>query len=157
MYNQALPRSRNRQFEWFAARTMFLCGAITLIAVYTKGTSPSAAFTALTQLGMSVKFIGWGFVVLGVLRLVALFLNGSWYYGPHVRVFCAAVGMLIWTQLLYALLVVFVDSGTVYLSIAPWISISIGEYQSITRAILDIRIKQPKLDADLTKVEKASI
>lgn len=144
MYNAAKPFSSNRLFEWTAALTMLLCGLIILADSALLSSAPQAAFAPLLSIGLTATTVGFCFIGIGLLRGIALFANGSWFYGPHIRVICAAVGMAVWCELIYGLLLVLMYKHDVFLSAAAWISLTVGEYYSIQRAILDVRAKPMK-------------
>jgi hypothetical protein len=60
--------------------------------------------------------------LLGVIRLVALFVNGAVRRSPHLRGFCAFVSIFIWVQLSLGVLVSdYVGPGV---AIFPWLALA---------------------------------
>lgn len=141
----ATPRCANRIFEWFSAGTMFQIGIIVLVGELFFHAEPQLAFDALLHAGLTVIQVGFMFYILGLIRLIALYKNGHWYYGPHARAICAFIGMLIWGQLWYGIIDIFFRTGEIYLSWAVWDSALVAEYFALKRAIMDIRYP-PKKD-----------
>lgn len=145
-FRMATPRCSNRLFEWIVGLITIQIGIITLIAPIFGYKSAQLSFIALTEIGFSVVQAGAVFFCFGLLRLIALRLNGQWTLGPHIRVLCATIGFVIWGQLLFGIIMMVMRTGEIYLTLAVWDTLLFGEYISIKRAILDI--KHPALKVD---------
>lgn len=136
---KATPNCANRYVEWSYAAIMVQLGILTLISELVLHIHPQLAFRALIQLGLTPVVIGSLFLITGVARGIALKCNGKWDHGPLVRAGCAAVGMLIWGQLLYGIVMVYVSTGEIYLTWAVWDTFIVFEYLSFRRALLDLK------------------
>ncbi|MDB5555446.1 MAG: hypothetical protein JWL86_5430 [Rhizobium sp.] len=136
---KATPNCANRYIEWSYAAIMAQIGVIVLISDVVFHTKPQLAFLALIQLGLTPVMIGVLFLFTGIARCVALKRNGKWENGPLIRAGCAAIGMLIWGQLLYGIVVVWAQTGEIYLTLGVWDTFLAFEYLSFRRALLDMK------------------
>lgn len=135
---RATPKCSNRLFEWVSAVMMIQIGMVILISHHIFDAKPQLAFKALLELGLSETIVGIVFFVFGIVRAIALRMNGSWVLGPHIRIVGAAVALFIWGQLFFGIVNIWIQTGDVYLSWGVWDSLLLGELFSIRRAILDI-------------------
>lgn len=100
-----------RMPEWWNAATMFLWGAYILLH---PGIFDDKLFDGLVSIatGWSVdpdrlsaeRFWGLVTVTVGLIRLCALFVNGSYSRTPLVRLICSAVSAFVWCQVVVGLL-----------------------------------------------------
>lgn len=140
---KATPNCSNRLLEWASAIMIAQMGLVILFSEWIMHAKPQAAFSALTNTGMSPTDVGLLFVLVGGARCVALNRNGKWKNGPRVRACGAAVSMLIWGQLLYGIVHYFVTTGEIYLSLGIWDTLFVFEYLNFKRALLDMKKLPP--------------
>lgn len=139
MFEKANAGCANRLFEWCSAVIMTQIGILVLAGDLYLNTKPQLAFLALLQLGVAPIGIGLIFLGVGVTRLFALKRNGQWRNGPLIRAVGAAVGMLIWGQLFYGIVAVWLHTGEIFVSLAIWDTLVVFEYLSFKRALLDMK------------------
>ncbi len=95
-----------RRSEWVLAGMMVIWGNLLLLPHQIFMQSPAWAPLAAWA---SETVWGWCAVVIGVFRLLALLINGtfhqSWYgrYSPHIRMLASFLSCFIWTQLVWGL------------------------------------------------------
>ena len=96
-----------RRSEWVLAGMMVVWGWLLL--------SPGAIFNQSPAWAMLAAWApeyvwGWGAVLIGSFRMIALLINGtfytSWYgrYSPHIRMLASFLSCFIWLQLTIGLL-----------------------------------------------------
>lgn len=96
-----------RRSEWVLAGMMVVWGWLLLSPGPIFNQSPAWAMLA----AWAPEYVwGWGAVLIGSFRMVALLINGtfhhSWYsrYSPHVRMLASFLSCFIWLQLTIGLL-----------------------------------------------------
>lgn len=130
------PMCSNRLFEWVAALIMLQMGLTIVYNIIVDG-RVSQAYNAISDFGIPTIMAGFLFVFIGAIRAFALWRNGLWKNGPLIRAVCAALGMFVWGQILYGVVVVWFKSDYLFISAPVWVSFLGGEYISFQRAILD--------------------
>lgn len=89
---------RERVTEWTLAVSILLWGALVLA---NPGLFSQPFFQPLAAV-MSQEFWGLTATIVGVLRVVFLFINGGWRPSAHIRAIGAAFGVAIWASLFFA-------------------------------------------------------
>ncbi len=92
----------DRALEWFSAFVMLGWG-VTLL--FPGDTLAGAQYAAFARFGMTEEFWSWAFSIVGIARLVALYINGRWPKSPHIRMAGSLFGALSWAQVSYLLFV----------------------------------------------------
>lgn len=135
--SKATSRCSNRLFEWCSALILVQCGMLAVVSSVILDEPPQLAFTAFANLGLHQVVTGLIFFTTGGARCFALWRNGQWPNGPMVRVVCALVGAVIWSQLLFSILEVLFYRHLLYMSLSVWSTLLIFEGMSFTRALSD--------------------
>jgi hypothetical protein len=124
----------NRQNEWIMTYAILAAAFVMLI-------SPNALtksrFWLMTYWGVPQSFYILLFVSVGVLGWLALRWNGDWCYGAKVRMVCAFVRAVIWSQLAFALLWGAEAFDTLSIMIGVLCALAYGEAKSGMRALID--------------------
>ena len=122
----------NRATEWMLALLMLAWG----IAMFVSDPSdPPRHYKLLLLLAPETVWAAWA-ISLGLLRIVALYINGNWYRTPAIRLLCANIGMTWWLVLGFMLRMAF-DSGPIPAFLA-WFPVFIGfEAYAIYRSAQD--------------------
>jgi hypothetical protein len=99
--------------EWANAFTMFAWGAYILMhpGIFASNQLYDA-FVSMAWTDHSGQFVSamaerqWGLITVfvGMLRACALFINGSYWRTPTIRLVCSAVSAFIWAQVVIGLL-----------------------------------------------------
>lgn len=137
------PYYHNRLFEWGGTLMMVQLGLLAILTSVLMDASPQLAFIAFSKMGLSQEVTGLIFFTTGVCRAVALKRNGEWHNGPAVRAVCAVIGAVMWGQLLFGIIEVYLTTGAVYLSVAVWDTLLLCEGVSFSRAMRDRKAAQP--------------
>lgn len=126
-----------RLFEWVMTFVMLgMAGTI----VASPDTIGKGAFRYMLAVGLTPLAVGLFFWIVGLVRVVALVLNGkSPLWGPRLRAIGAAGGALIWAWMAVALVYLTVDTGSLSLGIFNWVGLAFGEIISCVRAGADVR------------------
>jgi hypothetical protein len=125
-----------RLFEWVV--TLILLGiGITMVLpppIYQQG-----LLKVFGSVGISEFAMGLVFIFIGVLRLVALVVNGaSTDYGPRVRAIVAAVTAVIWAQLATSLFIDALTGDRISLQLPLYLGLMVGEFIAAFRAVQDV-------------------
>jgi hypothetical protein len=127
---------RDRLFEW--VMTFAMLGLGIQIAIWPNAIGASSfrlILSVVTAHNMALVFI-----LFGLLRIVALFANGSWpVHGPRLRAMGAGTAALMWGQMFVALLLVAPLNGTPSPGIPVYFALTLGELISAYRAMSDER------------------
>ncbi len=130
-------RFPHRLFEWMTA--LMMLGIAATIAA-SPHTIESGGFHLMQGVGLTRDRLGWAFVLIGSLRIVALYANGrSPFYGPWCRFVGALVGGLVWVQMSIALIVWSDRAGYVSIGVPVYVVLALGEFISCYRAANDAR------------------
>lgn len=131
-----------RKSEWFMAAILTTWGAyVWLHPEMFHAPSTQALLSGLAMISASFTIeaaLFWGplCVVVGIGRMIALFINGAWTRTPLIRVAASFVSMFVFTQILIGLW----DSGVpnTGLVIYPWFVVAdlISAYRAATDAVL---------------------
>lgn len=133
-------RCKYRVSEWQAA--ICICG-MGVWTIFWPGSFADGRFAAVDNL-FTVPTLTWIFLILGGVRIAALFINGYMpFVGPIFRMIGAVMGAAIFSQLAFAL--VLNHSAFPELSaspgIVPYVILATGEIYSAYRAAGDARRK----------------
>lgn len=131
---QIVYRAPGRLFEWMTSGMMI--GVSIILAVNPKSIQ-FGGFYLIENIGLTAPVLAFVFFLVGVLRIVALFLNGPWRYGPMLRAGGAVVGATIWAQMLYALTLWSMKGGYLSIGVAVYLFLAVGEAISCYRAAAD--------------------
>lgn len=127
---------RDRLFEW--VMTMAMLGMAAQIAIY-PGTIAASSFRFILLM-VSAENMALFFGIFGLMRIAALFANGSWpRHGPRLRAMGAGSAALMWGQMFAALLVLAPLHGTPSPGLPLYFALTIGELVSAYRAMTDER------------------
>ena len=87
----------DRLIEWLFASMMLLWGMVLCLPL---GTFANPQYAALAAIAPEQV---WGAVSIGiaVLRMTALWVNGSWRRTPAIRCLCSILGVMWWTAHLF--------------------------------------------------------
>lgn len=121
-----------RLSEWHLSFAMFLSGLVFLFW----DSFHIPAFEAVNRVAPDWV---WGFsmIILGVTRIVVLYINGAWSRSPHLRSVLAAISSIVWMGLLTSLL-----AFSTPLLVVPFIfSAIIVDQISAFRAAQDARVR----------------
>ena len=120
-----------RMTEWLVAVQTVVWGSVLLLPVETF-TGPAWAFFRSL---MTEDQLGYGMLLVGLVRLAALIINGSLRkVTPIFRVASAALGFMVWTGISYS----FAQSGVISTWIAIYPIIACVELINIYRAAHDV-------------------
>ncbi|KAF0675061.1 hypothetical protein [Profundibacterium mesophilum] len=118
-----IVHGRGRAAEWITSAVLAVIGITLLMPGETMGVSSS--YAGFRSLGVSDGVLGVAVLVVGAVRLTALYINGSWRRTPLLRAVGAVCGLVIFTMLLSAFLFPFfyghapaLNTGTTYLILA---------------------------------------
>jgi hypothetical protein len=127
-------KCRNRMFEWIMAVNLILI-AITLTIA--PNSISHSRFWLITEYGIGPVAILFYCLVVGLLRGLTLYWNGTWpVYGPKVRALGCALGAVVWSQLALALAGASrVDAISIIIPILA--GLTVGELCSCYRALID--------------------
>lgn len=133
------PYSVNRLIEWSYA-SFFVANA--LLTAITYGEKQSGAFYMMSQMGIGDGLVIVSFLIIGVGRYIALYLNGRWRpYGAWMRMAGSLSGAMVWGILLLALVWIYATQGILYRgAMALYFCATIFEILSCHRAANDSRI-----------------
>lgn len=128
---------RDRLFEW--VMTLAMLGLAIEIAIW-PGTIGASSFRLILVL-VSTEHMAVFFAVFGLMRIAALFANGSWpVHGPRLRAMGAGSAALMWGQMCVALLLLApFNQGVPSPGLPVYFALTIGELVSAYRAMTDER------------------
>lgn len=127
---------RHREWEWWAALTMFCIGIVIWI---TPKTIEVGAFRYLLAMGLQTNWLWAFFLVAGIARICALIANGRVpIYGPHIRAIGCVAGALIWSAMTMALIRLTEETGTLSIGIVAWGWSTVFELRALHRALMDV-------------------
>lgn len=132
-------RCAGRMYEWIMASTMISIG----IGLALPGNSLAAgAFRHLHVTEVNENVVAVVIGAIGVLRVVALFLNGRWKpYGAYCRTAAAVVGALTWSLLASTLLFNSLLEGVLSIGFPIYVNLLIGELVSARRSSADAYVR----------------
>lgn len=127
----------DRYAEWFSAACMIAWG----IALAMPGdTLAGPNFIAFRRFGISEDTWAAVFLVIGVARMITLFLNGRWPTGPYVRMAGSLFGALSWAQVsLLLFLGTYLPTGIMQTGPLIYALLAGSDLLSIFRASFDAR------------------
>lgn len=136
-----------RFLDWLMACRLFECVttfvmlgmAVTIIA--SPVTIERGDYRYMLVAGFTPLVLGLFFTIVGILRVVALYGNGRFSWGPQLRALGAAAGAVMWCWLCIALGYLTIVTGIVPLEIFNWLGLAAGEIVSMARAGADVRTK----------------
>lgn len=132
---------QNRLFEWMAA---FMMIGISVVLMSSPNSIAFGTFKYIVDIGVSQGAIAVILLVFGLLRFVALYVNGYWQpIGPRLRAGCALVAAIFWSQMLAALLLHSSDTQALSMAVPIYLFLTTGEIISCYRAAIDVRQHQP--------------
>lgn len=128
--------SVNRLIEWFFASVLVGNAIITAL------TFGHVQDGALKYLNLGDATIVLFFGAFGLMRMFALHANGRWpTFGPWLRAIGSLFGALVWGNLLFALLAIYYQTGTLFrAAIVTYVCATMFELLSCHRAANDSRI-----------------
>ena len=129
---------QDRAVEWFSGLVMICWGATLAGPGRTLDLPSYAAFHWLPW--MTETMWAWVFGVCGATRWVALYVNGSFPRGPHVRIGCAMFGAVSWAMV--AVMVTVSNAaayGVIGTGLAVYGPLALVEIISAYRASYDAR------------------
>lgn len=133
-----------RMPEWWNAGTMFFWGAYIILhpGIFNDdlfaGFISIARFWGAASVEEAERFWGLITVLVGSLRLCALFVNGSYSRTPMVRLICSAVSVFVWTQVVVGLLSLPVPTT----GLVMYSAVAVLDLISAYRAALDTAIAE---------------
>jgi hypothetical protein len=134
---ELFTRFPQRLFEWMTA--LMMLGIAATIGVSPR-TIESGGFHLMQDAGITRDRLGWAFLLIGILRIGALYANGrSPFYGPWCRFAGAFVGALVWLQMGLALVAWSDRAGYVSIGVPVYAVLALGEFISCYRAANDAR------------------
>lgn len=135
LFQYLVCHCRHRLFEW--TMTAAMLGLAFEIIIW-PGTIGASAFRYMLQL-VGPTNLGLFFAIAGLLRIAALVANGQWpVYGPRCRAVGAAMGALIWFEMLAALFILAPENGVPSPGIPVYLALTTGELISAYRAATDV-------------------
>lgn len=130
LYVRIQHRFGPRILEWFISFVMVQWGVVLLLP-FDSMESPAWAFMRSVA---SEESWGLFFTLTGMIRLSGLIVNGSLpRVTPHIRIYAAMFGFMVWTGVSYS----FAVSGVFSTWIAVYPSFAFAELINIYRASLD--------------------
>jgi hypothetical protein len=139
---------RIRALEWGLSAMLVSCGAI-LFDQY--DTLDAPIFSQLRAYGDDT-FWGTVFLIVGLLRLLALYVNGSWMPSPWVRMITAMASAIIWGLITLGLFIQ--NNAYLLLAVFPWFILadiySVGRAASDARLSRDERMNKPEAPKVMT-------
>lgn len=128
---------RDRLFEWVMTLAML---GLALEIVLWPATIGASSFRLILRL-VSAEHMAVFFAVFGLMRIAALFANGSWpVHGPRLRAMGAGSAALMWGQMCVALLMLApFNQGVPSPGLPVYFALTIGELVSAYRAVTDER------------------
>lgn len=151
------PYSTYRLFEWCMA-VMMLLMAVTL--VLPGDTMERAALKPIAEMGFSEENMALFFGSVGILRIMALYLNGhinNYVVGPkgaYIRAVGAAGGCFIMGQLCGALIFDAFRADSPSLNIPVFGTLAMFEALSVYIAVLDGVSRKSRIGKALDRLEK---
>lgn len=130
----------DRLFEWMTS-SMMICSAF-LLAIWPHSIG-TGSYKLMLQVGVSAQFLSLTFGTFGILRMVALVVNGLWpTWGPRLRAIGAAGGAFVWAQMFmaltwYSLVTTYPPSPSMGLSV--YFFLMIGELRSCWIAATSVK------------------
>ncbi len=132
-----LPEVNERAAEWLCAGIMMSWGVT--LAVH-GDTLSLPAFAAFHRFGATAAFWAWVFGGCGFARTAALYINGRWPKTPVIRMVCAGLGFVSWSQLSWLFFEgTYLASGIPTTGIGVYAVLALAELFSIYRAAHDAR------------------
>jgi hypothetical protein len=133
---------RVRALEWGLSAVLVSSGAIMFDSYRTLD---APLFSQLRVWGDDY-FWGTVFLVVGIARLAALYVNGSWVPSPWVRMITAVFSAIIWSLITLGLFAQ--NNAYLLLAIFPWFVLadiySVGRAAADARLSRDERMNQPE-------------
>lgn len=139
---------RIRALEWGLTAVLITAG-LTMFDSYSTLDQPQ--FASIRRWGDDT-FWGTIFLIVGLARLGALYVNGTWVPSPWVRLLTATFSAIIWCLLTLGLFVE--HNAYLMLSILPWFIVadiySVGRAASDARLSRDERMNKPEAPKVMT-------
>ncbi len=130
-----------RAIEWLCAGIMVAWGVTLAINGDILKQPGSAAFH---RFGATESFWAWMFGSAGFARIAALYINGRWPKTPIIRMVCAGLGFVSWSQLSWLFLEgTMMTAGVPTPGIGVYPMLALAELYSIYRAAHDARYYHP--------------
>lgn len=131
----------DRTVEWFSSLVMVSWG-MTLSLPGDLLSQPG--FIAFNRFGLTEAFWSVAFTLVGVSRLVALYINGRWPRSPHIRMVGGLFGALSWGQVSFLLYQASsINNTPITTGCAVYALLAAFELFSINRAAFDARYHHP--------------
>jgi hypothetical protein len=129
------PRPPARLFEWVAA---FIMLGYLLWPLATGHPLHSSGHEYMREAGVSLQHVAIALGFCGMLRLYVLWHHGR-FYGlcPWVRAGCAALGAVVWTELLVSLAFYSAAASITSSGMPNYAGLLIGELITLHRAVRD--------------------
>lgn len=127
----------DRGLEWYSAFVMLGWG---LTLALPGDTLAAPQYAAFGRFGFTEGFWAWAFSVVGVSRLIALYINGRWPRSPHVRMLGSLFGAVSWAQVAYLLTIgTYGVTGVPATGTVVYGLLAIADLFGIARAAFDAR------------------
>jgi hypothetical protein len=151
------PYSTYRLFEWAMAVMMLL---ISVTLILPGDTMERNALKPIADMGFSEENMAWFFGSIGILRVMALYLNGhinNYVVGPkgaYIRAVCAAGGCFIMGQFCGALIFDAFRADAPSFIIPVFGTLAMFEALSVYIAVLDGVSRKSRIGKALNQLEK---
>lgn len=124
-----------RQAEWLAA--IIMAGDATVLAL-----SPQSlefgGFYLIGHIGLSALRLSAVLMACAACRIACLLANGRWpHAGPRCRTVCAVIGVVLWAQLGYSLLVWSLAKGYIGIGVPLYATLALSELVTLFRVVSD--------------------
>jgi hypothetical protein len=133
MSRQPTASHADRGLEWFSALAML---GWAYVLVQPGDILANGNLKEFLRFGATETQIAMVFGVVGMGRLVALYINGRWPRSPTLRMVGAAIGLMVWGQVAIALIQAV---GMATTGLAVYGPLALSEILSIRRAAFDAR------------------
>jgi hypothetical protein len=131
-------------FEWCVT---FMMVGIALCVFLTPKTIEMGAFRFMIGVGFTPMLTFLFFTACGVLRVIALYANGRWPRGWIARCLGCVGGMILWSQMMVALVFLTATTQTLSLGIPVYLVLTIGEFVSCYRVAYDAHLRHQETKA----------
>lgn len=137
LFTRFLLIFNDRGLEWFSALVMVGWG-ITL--AMPGDTLAGPQYAGFLRFGFTEDLWAWAFGVVGIARIVALYINGQWPRSPLIRMVGSVFGAVSWAQVAYLVtLGTYVQTGVAATGTAIYSLLAIADLLGIARAAFDAR------------------
>lgn len=128
-----------RVAEWAAAGILITLGVVLLNNPEIFGLVQHEAMRRLAP----QPVWGWACFVVGLIRFMALVINGAWRASPHIRAVCAFMSCFVWLQ--FSLGLAASSVVTTGLAVYPWLLLL--DIHNVFRASADARLADERARA----------